>query len=114
MIRCLAFPVVALLLFAAVPTSASAQDAAGAAQSAAAPRPGPQVNINAATAEQLEELPGVGPKTAARIVEYRQKNGGFKKVEDLMNVRGLGEKNFLKIKPFITVGASRTDRAGGQ
>lgn len=109
MVRCLAFPVVALLLFAAAPSSAPAQDAA-----AAAPRPGPQVNINAATAEQLEELPGVGPKMAARIVEYRQKNGGFKKVEDLMNVRGLGEKNFLKLKPFITVGASRTDRAGGQ
>lgn len=109
MVRCLAFPVVALLLFAAAPSSSSAQDAA-----AAAPRPGPQVNINAATAEQLEELPGVGPKMAARIVEYRQKNGGFKKVEDLMNVRGLGEKNFLKLKPFITVGASRTDRAGGQ
>ena len=83
MVRCLAFPVVALLLFAAAPSSASAQDAAGAAQSAAAPRPGPQVNINAATAEQLEELPGVGPKMAARIVEYRQKNGGFKKVEEL-------------------------------
>ena len=78
MVRCLAFPVVALLLFAAAPSSASAQDAA-----AAAPRPGPQVNINAATAEQLEDLPGVGPKMAARIVEYRQKNGGFKKVEEL-------------------------------
>jgi competence protein ComEA len=40
-------------------------------------------------------------------VEYRQKNGGFKKTEDLMNVRGIGEKNFLKLKPLITVAAAR-------
>ncbi|MEW5981913.1 MAG: helix-hairpin-helix domain-containing protein [Acidobacteriota bacterium] len=63
------------------------------------------VNLNTASAEQLEKLPGIGPKTALRIIEYRQKNGGFKKVEELMNVRGIGEKSFLKIKPQLTVGA---------
>jgi competence protein ComEA len=63
------------------------------------------VNLNAATAEQLQKLPGIGPKTALRIVEYRQKNGGFKKIEELMNVRGVGEKSFLKIKHQITVAA---------
>ena len=67
--------------------------------------PAPAVNINTAPAEQLERLPGVGPKTAARIVEYRQKNGGFKKVEELMNVRGIGEKAFLKMKNQLTVSA---------
>jgi competence protein ComEA len=46
---------------------------------------------------------------AARIVEYRQKNGPFKKIEDLMNIRGLGEKNFLKLKPQLTLGATKTD-----
>ena len=56
------------------------------------------VNINTASAAELEALPGVGPKTAARIIEYRQKNGPFKKVEEIMNVRGLGEKNFLKLR----------------
>ncbi len=61
------------------------------------------VNLNVATAEQLQKLPGIGPKTALRIVEYRQKNGGFKKIEELMNVRGVGEKSFLKIKNQITV-----------
>jgi len=61
------------------------------------------VNINTATVDELTSLPGVGPATAARIVEYREKNGGFKKVEDLMNVRGIGEKTFLKLKPLITV-----------
>jgi competence protein ComEA len=67
------------------------------------------VNLNTATAADLEALPGIGAKTAARIVEYRQKNGPFKKAEELMNVRGVGEKNFLKLKPQITVGASKAD-----
>jgi comEA protein len=61
------------------------------------------VNINTATSAELQTLPGVGAATAARILEYRQKNGGFKKVEDLMNVRGIGEKTFLKLKPLITI-----------
>ena len=61
------------------------------------------VNINTATATELEALPGVGIATAARIIEYRQKVGGFKKVEDLMNVKGIGEKMFLNLKPLIVV-----------
>lgn len=71
--------------------------------------PAQVVNINTAPAEQLERLPGVGPTTAARIVEYRQKNGGFKKIEELMNVRGIGEKAFLKMKPQLTVTAPKAD-----
>ena len=68
------------------------------------------VNLNTASVAQLETLPGVGKATAERIVEYREKNGGFKKVEDLMNVRGVGEKSFLKIKPLITVTTSKAER----
>ena len=62
-----------------------------------------QLNLNTATQAQLEALPGIGASTAQRIIEYRQKSGGFKKVEDLMNVRGVGEKSFLKLKALVTV-----------
>jgi competence protein ComEA len=74
---------------------------------AAKPAAAAVVNINTATAAEFEALPGIGAKTAARIVEYRQKNGPFKKVEELMNVRGLGEKNFLKLKAQLTIGATK-------
>ena len=66
------------------------------------------VNINTASVEQLATLPGVGEKLAARIVEYRQKSGSFKSTQELMNVKGLGEKNFQKIQGYLSVGdASR-------
>ena len=53
------------------------------------------------------ELPGVGAKLAARIVEYRQKAGGFKSAQELMNVQGVGEKNFARLQPHLTVGDER-------
>jgi competence protein ComEA len=113
MVRCLVVPVALLLLFGAAPPEASAQQAAPAVAQAAA-TPSTPININTASADQLEGLPGIGAKTATRIVEYRQKNGAFKKVEDLMNIRGIGEKNFLRLKPFITVGAPKAERVPGQ
>jgi competence protein ComEA len=61
------------------------------------------VNLNTATRADLEELPGIGAKAAARIIEYREKNGQFKKIEEIMNVQGIGEKAFLKLRPQLTV-----------
>jgi competence protein ComEA len=98
-----------VLVLGLVATVAAAQDAARpAAKTAAAPAAGAAINLNTATVAQLETLPGVGKSTAERILEYRQKNGGFKRVEDLMNVRGIGEKSFLKIKPLITVNTPKS------
>ena len=68
-------------------------------------KPAAVVNLNTATATELEALPGIGAATAARIVAYRQKNGPFKKIEELMNVQGVGEKSFLKLRSQITVAA---------
>jgi competence protein ComEA len=102
--------VVTLALLAAlagpVTASAAKQAPQAAAETSDAARAS-VVNLNTASAAQLEGLPGIGAKTAQRILEYRQKSGGFKKIEDLMNVKGIGEKSFLKLKPHITVGAPK-------
>ncbi len=58
------------------------------------------ISINAATQEELESLPGIGPSIANRIIEYRQENP-FQSLEDLMKVKGIGEKMFMKIKDRI-------------
>ena len=70
------------------------------------------INLNSANAAELEKLPGVGPAMATRILEYRQKSGGFKKIEELMNVKGIGEKSFLKLKPMLVVTA-KPEKTGG-
>ena len=94
---------------AASPVVASAQDKPAASKAAAKPASAGPVNINTASAAEFEGLPGIGATMAARIVEYRQKNGPFKKIEDLMTIKGIGEKSFLKLKPLVTV-APRAER----
>jgi len=69
------------------------------------------INLNTATAAQIAALPGIGAKTADLVVQYRQKNGPFKKVEEIMNVRGVGEKSFLRIKDRLTVAAPKNESA---
>ena len=98
MIRIMMAAIAAIALSASALTAQSKAPAPKPTATAAAP-----VNLNTATAEQLATIPGVGPKMAERIIDYRQKNGGFKKIEDLMNVKGIGEKMFLNLKPLIIV-----------
>lgn len=65
--------------------------------------PAGKININTATIDELTTLPRVGPKIAARIIAYRLENGRFATIEELMRVRGIGQKTFAKLKERITV-----------
>lgn len=65
------------------------------------------VDINTATAAQLESVNGIGPKKAEAIVEYRKKNGPFKSVDDLENVKGLGKASIDKMRGELTVGKAK-------
>jgi comEA protein len=60
-----------------------------------------KVNINTATKEELMKLPGIGEQTAERIIQHRKLYGDFKRIEDIMNVKGIGQKKFEKIKRYL-------------
>jgi comEA protein len=62
-----------------------------------------KINLNSATAEQLQTLPGIGPASAKNIIEHRTKVGKFNKIEEIINVKGIGEKKFQKIKDRLLV-----------
>ena len=68
-----------------------------------APSEGARININTATSQELQTLPRIGPTLAQRIIEYRQTSGGFSSVDDLTNVKGIGEKTLEKIRDSIAV-----------
>ena len=88
--------IVLAVLLALVALGAIAEDGAGV------------VNINTATAEQIAFLPGIGPKTAERIVAFRGEKGGFKKPTDLMQVKGIGDKTFERISPYLATEGKTT------
>jgi comEA protein len=67
------------------------------------PAPTEKVNLNTATLEQLQTLPGIGPALAERIIAHRAKIGKFTKVEELLNVKGIGEKKFQQFKDRLVV-----------
>ncbi len=61
------------------------------------------ININTASQTELETLPGIGPSTALKIINYRNENGNFQKIDDIMNVTGIGEAKFNSLKDYISV-----------
>ena len=74
--------------------------------------PAQPVNINTANSEQLQQVPGIGPATADKILQMRKSYGPFKSVDDLLAIRGLGAKRLDKMRKYLTVGkapASKTD-----
>ena len=103
-----AMVVMALALTSALYAQAAPAPARGTNDKPAKATSSSPINLNTASVAELQGLPGVGPSMATRILEYRQKNGGFKKIEDLMNVKGIGEKSFLKLKPLVTVTPAKT------
>ena len=66
------------------------------------------VNINTASSEELELLPRVGPALAGRIIEFREANGPFQTVDEILAVKGIGENSFEKLKPFIVTSGATT------
>jgi competence protein ComEA len=80
-------------------------DAAPSGSKGALPS-GERIDINRANAEQLVVIPGIGKVMAERIVQFRDKHGRFSRVEDLLKVKGIGEKSLEKLRPYIKVGKS--------
>ena len=73
-----------------------------------------RININTATVELLKELPGIGDALAARIVEYRETNGRFDSPDQIMEVKGIGEKTYRNIEEMITVEGAAHEDSGGR
>jgi len=67
-----------------------------------------KLNLNTATSDQLQLLPGIGPSKADRVIAWRQKNGGFKRVADLRKVKGFGYKTLKKLEPFLDIKGENT------
>lgn len=82
--------------------SAAASESSGS-QSAQSGIINGKVNLNLAGSATLQTIPGIGPSKAERIIDYRNTNGRFRKIEDIMNITGIGEKTFESIKDYITV-----------
>jgi competence protein ComEA len=96
----------ALLLAVAAAATLPSPAADGKATGKGSP-PAQAVDLNQAGEQELIAIPGIGPALAKRIVEFREANGPYRRIEDVMKVKGIGEKSFQKIKPFIKVGKTK-------
>lgn len=97
---------------AAAPPAATSSSPSGAADPDARPKPkkvaSGKLNLNTATADQLMLLPTVGPAKAERILDWRKKNGGFKRVADLRRVKGFGYRTFKRLEPLLDIKGDTT------
>jgi competence protein ComEA len=98
----------ALVLFVALAASAAAHvsAAAPAAPKASASEARP-VDLNTADSSALESVPGIGKSLSQRILAFREKNGPFQSVDDLLKVQGVGEKSIQKLRPYLTVSKAK-------
>jgi competence protein ComEA len=100
------------LLTPALGAHAQSAPPAPHAAATAAPKPGATaqgvVNVNTASLQELTRLPKIGPSRAQAILELRTKLGGFKKLEDLMRVKGIGRKTFRQLEPMLSLQGSTT------
>ena len=99
----LALALLAALAATTLPPVAAAPAAAPKSASADA-RP---VDINTAGAAELQSVPGIGKSLADRILAFREKNGAFGSVDDLLKVQGIGEKSLQKLRPYLTVSKAK-------
>jgi competence protein ComEA len=90
------------VLLASAAIAAPATGSSSSKESPASP-----LDLNSASAEQLTEIPGIGKVMAQRIVEWRDQNGPYRRVEDLLKVKGIGEKSFQKLRPYVKVKSSK-------
>jgi competence ComEA-like helix-hairpin-helix protein len=72
------------------------------------------IDLNAANEKELQELPGVGPTTAKAIVDFREKSGKIKRVDDLLVIRGISEAKLAKIRPYVVIGPPPAKSSGAQ
>ena len=91
------------LLFGSMSALAQQANSGSAAATKTTAAAAAKINLNSATAEQLTALPGIGSATAKLIIEHRTNVGKFSRIEELMNVKGIGEKKFEAIKDLITL-----------
>jgi competence protein ComEA len=70
--------------------------------------PAAPLDLNTATPDQLEQLPEIGPSAAQAIVNFRTKSGPFRRVEDLLAIRGISQRKLDQIRPYVMVGAAKT------
>lgn len=94
----------AVLAFAFGPMPLAKRVFARQNQGKAAKPPAVAIDINKASVNDLQKLPGIGPGLGKQIVAYREKNGPFKRVEDLMVIKGIGFKKWKEIRPYVRVG----------